>query len=111
MVYSEEDEDDQYVSGQSHCPLPPLLGNTFLSTITVNFDFILNAMLSAVSVCQPVYRLKGLLIFTARKLSCRKVMFLHLSVILFTGRVYPRMEWAGGVCESGGDADLPRDGH
>ena len=41
MVYSEEevnnveDEHDQYVSGQTHCPLPPPPGNTFLSTITV----------------------------------------------------------------------------
>ena len=32
---------------------------------------------------------------TARKRSCRKVMFLHLSVILFTGRVSVQV---GGLC-------------
>ena len=32
-----------------------------------------------------------------------KVMFLHLSAILFTGGgVYPSMQWAGGVCPGGG---------
>ena len=30
---------------------------------------------------------------TARKRSCGKVTFLHLSVILFTGGVYPSMQW------------------
>ena len=35
-------------------------------------------------------------LFTVRKRSCRKVMFLHLSVILSTEGVYPSMQWAGG---------------
>ena len=35
-------------------------------------------------------------LFTVRKRSCRKVMFFHLSVILFTEGVYPSMQWAGG---------------
>ena len=37
------------------------------------------------------------LIFTARKRSCSKVMFLHLSVSHFIhrGGVYPSMQWAG----------------
>ena len=32
-------------------------------------------------------------VITVRKRSCRKVMFLHLLVILFTGSVYPSMHW------------------
>ena len=38
---------------------------------------------------------------TVRKQSCGKVMFLHLSVILFTEvGVYPSMHWARRVCVS-----------
>ena len=42
--------------------------------------------------------LDGQMVITARKRSCGKVMFLRLSVILFTGEgMYPNMQWAGGV--------------
>ena len=51
-------------------------------------------------------------IFTARNSSCGKVMFLHLSVILFTGVCIPARNGAGvcvpqhamgqGVCLAGG---------
>ena len=53
-------------------------------------------------ILDPLGRLKSpkkLLIFTARKQSCGKVMFLNLSVILFTG---------GGVSVGGGLC--PREG-
>ena len=42
--------------------------------------------------------------FTVRKRSCGKVMFLHLSVILFGGCVFqhaPQATWPGGLCSEG----------
>ena len=43
-----------------------------------------------------------LIIITVRNSICRMVMFLHLSVILFTGEsVYPSMNWAGSVSVQG----------
>ena len=42
------------------------------------------------------------MLITARKPSCGKVVFLHLSVILFTKEgVYPSMQWAGGLPREG----------
>ena len=48
----------------------------------------------------PLITIHWLSIITARKRSCGKVIFLHLSVILFTGGgegVYLSMQWAWGV--------------
>ena len=47
-----------------------------------------------------------LLIFTARKRSCGKVMFLHLSVILFTGGCIPGCN--GGLCTPPRQTPPPR---
>ena len=41
-------------------------------------------------------------LFTLRSSSCGKVMFLHLSVILFTGRGSSMAGGGGGMCEGGG---------